>query len=611
MNIEKEKLDIINALQLGSCYQIVGKAGTGKTTLGCLIGNKFCTLISTQQKVLYLTYSNYAKYQIRHVIEKLHNNNLLHLDFKKKVIVSNYHSFWWELINEYKGFLVLQNNINLLTKSELNTWIVNTIDSLDKEQIDSFFLTKQNKINENNKHFLFDLLSGLAIIFKKWDVKNFGSKFSSLKLSNNFLNLLSDKIIERNMEGNFYHDETIYWIYILILKHPNLLNILRFRFPVIIIDEFQDTDIAQWNIIKMINPLTLITTGDTEQTIHIWRGADLKRFSQFEEFGVSNYSKYEKFEIETLFRSEIDFSATDNWNMKKLNVTINDNISFMGAKKYSNIVLKYTVLSIMKKSPRATISILCLTNSQANDITKFLRSKYITKKGNELPHLSCSRLGTNNSPFDVACEILFSLIESDISVSLIANDLINMIYSPIKLESEAKKSSRRDDLKSRWNISELIYHDLCNDDYNKGLHKFIDLCLHTASQNNIYFDYVIIKSMKFVKKKLMMFSKFKWSQLQSEEKKRKISNYLLQFEHIIADNYYSKLQVMTIHQSKGREFDFVIIPWVSDLPWDNWNFGLSWDLTNTEQSKLFYTACTRAKQGVYIFYPKDNFATIN
>lgn len=611
MNIEKEKLDIINALQLGGCYQIVGKAGTGKTTLGCLIGNKYCNFISAQQKVLYLTYSNFAKYQIRHVIEELYDNDLLHSDFKKKVIVRNYHSFWWELINEYKGFLVLQNDINLLTKSELNTWIANTIDSFDKKQIDSFFLTKQNKINETKKHFLFDLLSGLAIIFKKWDIKNFGSKFSNLKLSNNFLDLLSDKIIERNMEGNFYHEETIYWVYILILKHPNLLNILRFRFPVIIIDEFQDTDLAQWSIIKMINPTTIISTGDTNQTIHIWRGADINRFSQFEEFGVNNYPEYKKFELQILFRSEIDFSSASNWNMKELDVTISDKISFMGAKKYSNIALKYTILSIMKKSPGTTISILCLTNSQANDITNFLRSKNITKKGNELPNLSCSRLGTNNSPFDVAREILFSLIKSDISVSIIANDLINMIYSPIRLEREAKKGSRRDDLKNRWNKAELIYNDLCHDDYNKGLHKFIDLCFHTASQNNIYFDYVIIKSIKFVKKKLLVFSKYKWNQLQSDEKKRMISNYLLQYEHSIADNYYSNLQIMTIHQSKAREFDFVIIPWASDISWENLSFGLTWDLTNTEQAILFHTACTRAKKDVYITYPKNHFATIN
>ena len=71
------------------------------------------------------------------------------------------------------------------------------------------------------------------------------------------------------------------------------------------------------------------------------------------------------------------------------------------------------------------------------------------------------------------------------------------------------------------------------------------------------------------------------------------------------------LYILTIHQSKGREFDHVIIPWLSGAgepskpsggrrPRSRFNFD------RLEDRKLLYVAITRAKRHVSIIYPEED-----
>ena len=71
------------------------------------------------------------------------------------------------------------------------------------------------------------------------------------------------------------------------------------------------------------------------------------------------------------------------------------------------------------------------------------------------------------------------------------------------------------------------------------------------------------------------------------------------------------LYILTIHQSKGREFDHVIIPWLSGdgepsqppggrRPRSRLNFD------RLEDRKLLYVAITRAKRHVSIIYPEED-----
>lgn len=72
------------------------------------------------------------------------------------------------------------------------------------------------------------------------------------------------------------------------------------RFPYILIDEFQDTNPVQYRLIRLLGVhRNVCATGDPDQAIYGWRGADLKNILQFEK----DYSPCRKVLLETNYRS--------------------------------------------------------------------------------------------------------------------------------------------------------------------------------------------------------------------------------------------------------------------------------------------------------------------
>jgi DNA helicase-2/ATP-dependent DNA helicase PcrA len=67
-----------------------------------------------------------------------------------------------------------------------------------------------------------------------------------------------------------------------LLSSPTVRQCLANLFPVIVIDEFQDTDDEQWEFIKLLSEHTrLCCLADPDQMIHRFRGAKDDRLSQF------------------------------------------------------------------------------------------------------------------------------------------------------------------------------------------------------------------------------------------------------------------------------------------------------------------------------------------
>ena len=83
----------------------------------------------------------------------------------------------------------------------------------------------------------------------------------------------------------------------LLTKSNVLLKIFTYAYPIIILDEFQDTNDDEWNLIKILcKHSDLIALADPDQRIYDFRGADPARIQQFTEttspeifnFGIEN-----------------------------------------------------------------------------------------------------------------------------------------------------------------------------------------------------------------------------------------------------------------------------------------------------------------------------------
>ena len=67
-------------------------------------------------------------------------------------------------------------------------------------------------------------------------------------------------------------------------EHPEVLAKYQDRFRYIMIDEYQDTNLVQYRLAKLLSGKhkNLCVVGDDDQAIYGWRGADIKNILQFE-----------------------------------------------------------------------------------------------------------------------------------------------------------------------------------------------------------------------------------------------------------------------------------------------------------------------------------------
>ncbi len=70
----------------------------------------------------------------------------------------------------------------------------------------------------------------------------------------------------------------------LLAEHPPVLESYRRRFKYVMVDEYQDTNYAQYMMIKLLTDESrnLCVVGDDDQSIYGWRGADIRNILDFE-----------------------------------------------------------------------------------------------------------------------------------------------------------------------------------------------------------------------------------------------------------------------------------------------------------------------------------------
>jgi DNA helicase-2/ATP-dependent DNA helicase PcrA len=71
----------------------------------------------------------------------------------------------------------------------------------------------------------------------------------------------------------------------LLREHPDALARWRTRFSYILVDEFQDTNLAQWELVRLLaaEHRNVMVVGDSDQAVYAFRGADYRNLLRFEE----------------------------------------------------------------------------------------------------------------------------------------------------------------------------------------------------------------------------------------------------------------------------------------------------------------------------------------
>ena len=91
--------------------------------------------------------------------------------------------------------------------------------------------------------------------------------------------------ILKEKEGVSDFSDLIYYLLKLFRTRKNILKRYQEQFHYVLIDEFQDTNIAQYNLIKLLSPAKnrpqLTVVGDDSQAIYKFRGASVSNILTF------------------------------------------------------------------------------------------------------------------------------------------------------------------------------------------------------------------------------------------------------------------------------------------------------------------------------------------
>ena len=238
IDISADKQAVLDRLESGSVNLIQGEAGTGKTLLGILCGGKLLKAKKPWQKVLYLTYSKLARWQINHTHMKLEKEGMIDQSQSERMHIENFHSLWWDLICQNHAFLGISKEPRICLQDELKQMAEDCLNSLSSEErrriIPSYFLRSDGHFDERVGHF--DLLSrcmqGEALIYADWGEEHFGKRADRFNGESKFLSWAKDIVEKRNRQGLFSHAETVCWVHKLISKHPHTTYLIKTTHPI-------------------------------------------------------------------------------------------------------------------------------------------------------------------------------------------------------------------------------------------------------------------------------------------------------------------------------------------------------------------------------------------
>lgn len=171
--------------------------------------------------------------------------------------------------------------------------------------------------SDDSKQLLKNILKELNLDEKMFQVNQVQFKISAAKNS-----LIGPNKFRYENSGNFYNEKIsdVYELYDKYMKQNNALDfddLLKLttemlyeknirekwqkRFKYILIDEYQDTNHAQYLMAKYIagEDCNICAVGDVDQSIYSWRGADLKNIIDFK----SDYPQAEIIKLEQNYRS--------------------------------------------------------------------------------------------------------------------------------------------------------------------------------------------------------------------------------------------------------------------------------------------------------------------
>ena len=251
-------------LKTEGAVMVIAGAGSGKTRV---LTNRIAYLISEknilENNILAITFTNKAAKEMKERIYALVGET------SKYIWINTFHSMCVRILRQHIELLGYNKNFTILDTSEQKSIIKNIVRSLDLSE-DAYQPANVLKIISNAKN-------SLVSVKKMREQSRFGFMKNVAEIYAHYQSYL-----KKNSVLDF--DDLMLKTIVLFKKFPEVLAIYQNQFQYIHVDEYQDTNVIQYRLIKMLSEIhkNVCVVGDDDQSIYSWRGACSDNIINFE-----------------------------------------------------------------------------------------------------------------------------------------------------------------------------------------------------------------------------------------------------------------------------------------------------------------------------------------
>jgi DNA helicase-2/ATP-dependent DNA helicase PcrA len=254
--LNQEQLQAVKHLS-GPLLVIAG-AGSGKTRI---VTQRIAYLIEQgidPSCILGLTFTNKAAQEMKDRVRAICHQN---------VLISTFHSLGVRILRSSIGALGYSTNFTIYDEEDSLKVLKSCLDFMglkDKEFSPKVF---KNLISNAKNQLLppDETFSGSSLV-EQWFPKVYKMYLEKLK-----------------DYGALDFDDLLYLTVILFQKHKDILDHYQERFKFLLVDEYQDTNSAQYQLVELLSRKNhnLFVVGDPDQSIYSWRGANIRNILDF------------------------------------------------------------------------------------------------------------------------------------------------------------------------------------------------------------------------------------------------------------------------------------------------------------------------------------------
>ncbi len=262
---------------------ILAGAGSGKTrVLTYRIANLIKSHNVNPWSILAITFTNKAAAEMKERISQLVGENTT-----RDMWVSTFHSMCVKILRSHGDKIGYDRYFTIYDTQDQKSLIKDILKILNKNDKDFPIGNIMSAISNNKNQF----------ILPKEARENAKGNYRDEILAEIY-DMYQDKLYENNAMD---FDDLLVNTCILLTNHDEVLEFYRNKFRYILVDEYQDTNMVQYKLIKLLvnSHNNLCVVGDDDQSIYGWRGADIRNILDFEK----DFNNVEIIKLEQNYRS--------------------------------------------------------------------------------------------------------------------------------------------------------------------------------------------------------------------------------------------------------------------------------------------------------------------